>query len=492
MLKEGIGRRQLLALGVGGTALAGLGLPLRLRAAPERVDVAIVGAGLAGLNAAIILKELGASVRVLEASERPGGRCFTRDMRSHTVNVGASQIGTNYARINDMCRRLDVKLGPGSHINAPYAAVMGENLIAAGDWSQSEFNRTLGDERAILPHALSDFYLGQRTPFEEFNDWRGPEAAEYDISIAEWLHRQNASPEAVRIIREANGNMSLSSQSVLRVFQESTRARADMSRFSTEHRQTLDNYQIAGLISLHVVGGTSNLTTSMAAEVAHDLRLASQVQAIDQELGRCRLTLADGRFLEADYVIVAVPFSTLRHIRFTPALRGVQAEAVESMTYSNQSQVWFGVEAPYWEEDGVEASMWTDGPLQHIRQVIEPDGSRTKLSAICSGKKAEFLDAMPALERGEFALREIERIRPSTRGKLEVLGVHSWNEGIVAGGCSHTLPAGRTLEWVNNMGEPHGRIHFAGEHLRRIELGMEAAMASGEEAAIGIAAKVLT
>ncbi|MFN2288779.1 MAG: hypothetical protein ABR578_10665, partial [Chromatocurvus sp.] len=49
----GIPRRKLLALGLGGTTLSGLGLPLRLRAAPERVDVAIVGAGLAGLNAAI-------------------------------------------------------------------------------------------------------------------------------------------------------------------------------------------------------------------------------------------------------------------------------------------------------------------------------------------------------------------------------------------------------------------------------------------------------
>lgn len=490
LAQVGIKRRQLLALGASGTALAGLGLPLRLHAEVERVDVAIVGGGLSGLNAAMLLRELGASVRVLEASERAGGRCLTRDMGSIAVDVGASQIGGSYARINDMCRRLKVEQGAGAHLNAPYAAVVGGHLISAADWPNSELNLTLGAERAIPPHALTDFYVGRRIPFSNLSDWHSPAAAEYDISIAEWLQRQSASPEAVRIIRESNGNMPLETQSVLRMFQEATRARAEMERFNPEQRKKLDQYEIASLISSHIVGGTSRLITAMAAEVGDDLRLGSLVQAIDQGPKGCRLALANGRALEADFVIVTAPFSTLRHIHFTPALTGAQAEAVQQMVYNNQSQVWFGLKAPYWEEDGQEASMWTDGPLQYIRQQIEPDGSRKKMSAISSGKKAQFLDTMPERERAGFALREIERIRPATRGKLEILGVHSWNEGIAAGGCSYTLPTGRVLDWVDAMGKPHGRVHFAGEHLRRLEVGMEAAMETGERAAIEIASNI--
>ncbi len=114
------------------------------------------------------------------------------------------------------------------------------------------------------------------------------------------------------------------------------------------------------------------------------------------------------------------------------------------------------------------------------------------MSAISSSSKGAHLDAMPAKERAAFALAEIERIRPSTRGKLEVIGVHSWSEGQSAGGCSYEFPVGRVLDWVNNMGKPHGRVHFAGEHLRESELGMEAAMESGEQAAIAIISLLAT
>ena len=110
------------------------------------------------------------------------------------------------------------------------------------------------------------------------------------------------------------------------------------------------------------------------------------------------------------------------------------------MQYNNQSQIWFSVSGPYWEEDGLGASMWTDGPLSYIRQQIEPDGARIKMSAIAAGTKAARLDAMAPAERGAFALGEIERIRPSTKGKLEVIGVHSWAQGPHVGGCSFELP----------------------------------------------------
>ena len=44
---------------------------------PSDVDVAIIGAGAAGLGAAHALKDSGLSVIVLEARKRPGGRAWT-------------------------------------------------------------------------------------------------------------------------------------------------------------------------------------------------------------------------------------------------------------------------------------------------------------------------------------------------------------------------------------------------------------------------------
>lgn len=75
----------------------------------------------------------------------------------------------------------------------------------------------------------------------------------------------------------------------------------------------------------------------MAAEVGDDLRLARAVRSIVQGPGACRLGLADGGSIEPDFVIVAVPFSTLRHIRMTPSLPEAQAKAIHNMVYNNQS-----------------------------------------------------------------------------------------------------------------------------------------------------------
>lgn len=49
-------------------------------------DVIIVGAGMAGLSAAYELKREGLSVRILEQTERYGGRVYTYDSNSDCEN----------------------------------------------------------------------------------------------------------------------------------------------------------------------------------------------------------------------------------------------------------------------------------------------------------------------------------------------------------------------------------------------------------------------
>lgn len=476
---------------MGAGAAAALGLTPVLRATPERADVAIVGAGLSGLYAGLILAELGARVVILEADTRPGGRCLTADGWPRTPDLGGAQIGRTYARIRDVCRRLDVALAPGAHVNAGFSLVVDGQLIPAAEWPSSPLNRTEGAERDVLPHTLGGFYIEGRSPLRAADDWFRPEvAAAYDVSMAEWLRRQGASAEALRLVGVGQGGTPLERLAVLRNMQEATRARHEFDGLDREALRGMDNYEIAALVSFHVVGGTSRLTEAMAASLGERVRLAHRVTAIEQSATGCTLRCANGSVVSADFALAAVPFSVLRGIALEPALSGDQAEAVQRMTYGNQSQVWLRTRSPYWDKDGIEASMWTDGPFTMIRQQIEHDGSRELVSALAFGENSRRIDAMSEAERGAYAIAELERIRPAMRGELEFIGAHSWELAPYARGCSFQLLPGRVHAWTEAMGQPHGRVHFAGEHLRLLEVGMEAAMESGERSALAIAERL--
>lgn len=457
------------------------------KGAVQAVDVAIVGGGLAGLNAAVTLSGQGASVLVLEGDQRAGGRVRTADDFPHHPDLGGVQIGPMYARVRDIARRLNLKLEAGAHINAPYSFVLDATLIPAKQWPESPLNRLVGPERSVPPHALGGFYVEKRTPFTSLEDWMQPGAARYDISLAQWLLEQQASPEATRLIHLSQGSTPLADMALLRMMQEAARSKVDVQRISAlPEMQGKDVFERFALASSHVVGGTSRLIEAIAATLGDSLRLGARVRAIRMDREGAELRCANGLRVRAKYVVVAVPFSVLRDIEISPGLQGELADAVKRMPYHNQSQVWLQVRKPYWDEDGIDASMWTDGPVTLVRQQIEHDGTRELISALAFGPKSYTLDAMPAADRGRLVLDYLYKVRPSMVGRLEVLGVHSWGLVPTIRGCSHQYVPGKVMPWSKAMMQPHERLHFAGEHTRRLEVGMESAMETGERAALEI------
>src|SRR3954451_6071319 len=83
--------------------------PRRRPRRPRRADVAIVGAGLAGLTAARRLVAAGHSVVVLEARERVGGRTLNANIGGgHVTELGAQFIGPTHDRIEALAKAVGV------------------------------------------------------------------------------------------------------------------------------------------------------------------------------------------------------------------------------------------------------------------------------------------------------------------------------------------------------------------------------------------------
>jgi monoamine oxidase len=94
----------------------------------READVAVVGAGLAGLSAARSLAAAGRSVVVIEARDRVGGRTLNEpvgDAPEQVVELGAQWVGPSQHRLLALARELGIATYP-THAE-------GEFLFAAGE-----------------------------------------------------------------------------------------------------------------------------------------------------------------------------------------------------------------------------------------------------------------------------------------------------------------------------------------------------------------------
>jgi len=65
-------------------------------------DVLIIGAGLAGLSAAISLQEAGRDVQIIESSDRPGGRVTSDIIDGFICDRGFQLVNANYPALQDL------------------------------------------------------------------------------------------------------------------------------------------------------------------------------------------------------------------------------------------------------------------------------------------------------------------------------------------------------------------------------------------------------
>ena len=481
MGKMGMNRRSLIR---GAAAVAAAGAVPKMVLAAETADVVVVGGGLAGLNAALNLVDSGVRVVVLEASGRVGGRCYTADEAPGRPEYGASQLGASYARVLDVCRRFNVALGPGANINAPMTYYLGGQNVTAKGWAASALNRTVGEEREVLPQALSGYFLRKHGQFEAPEDWLATEALALDVPYRKWLQAKGASDAAIRIINSGLVDPDVDNVSALALMHEHAYALSEMDSFGDK---TLDRFEAYAKISQHVVEGTSRVPEAMARHLGDAVRMKAPVAGVDMDASGATVTCVDGRVFRAGFVVMAVPFQAMRKIRITPALQGDIGKAVKGLAYQRQSQVFFHLQgAPYWEQDGLDASFWSDGPITLVRQQIGYEGERELVTTLAFGDKATRLDRMPKAERARWVMEHISTLRPSMKGKLVPIAVQSWEEQPFINGCRHSFRPGQISDFHAAMTVPQGRMMFAGEQVRRLAIGMEAAMESGEAAAIQI------
>ena len=480
----GFTRRRLLASA--GAAMAASAVPLHARAG-KPFDALVIGAGLSGLHAAMLLESQGLRVLTLEGRNRLGGRVYTLMGVPGEPEAAGELIGGNYARMLSAARELKLELFEpvdSTVRNQRYFHLRGQQ-ITADEWPEHRLNPLKGDDRELPPDRMLWTLSHRNNPLSgrPLDDWITPEFARFDIPHSQYMREHlGMSAETIRLM-----NVIIHTDHI-----DNTSALHELRRYAVnEFNAAMSASRPDVPVSQQIRGGNSLMPKAMAESLKEGVLLNKSVVAMADDGTQVTVHCADGTAYKAKQVVCSVPYPVLRNIKLEPRAPDRLARAIDQIDYGISIQVHFGIKRDFWKDDGLPKNIWSDSPFERFAVLNRGENdSPSSAIAFINGNDAYRYDFMTDEEAFKYTLGELVKVRPSLEGALEPLVVQSCHRDVHGSGDWVFWRPGQVTEFAAHMREPHGNIHFAGEHTALLERGMEGAFESGERAAMDVLQRI--
>ncbi|MDM8356115.1 protoporphyrinogen/coproporphyrinogen oxidase [Pandoraea communis] len=427
----------------------------------------VVGAGIAGLSAAWELQAAGVSVRVLEVASVVGGRMGDRFENGIAYNSGARLI---YPFSRDLHRIIEAvgvtsSLVPLRRLSALCTSPGGPYSIELMPSSRALLTPGLPlGERCRLIRAALTLRARKR---QVDPDWAVSALAWDDVTLADCIREEIGDGVLKRMIEPVfRGTRSFDADSISALFYQST----------MPHLVGEDTV-------FTLAGGMGQLCTALADRLPVETGVA--VTAVEPHADRCVVTLADGRELSTDYVVIATEGARIAPLLVRPSLE--EREMLAAIRYNALGIAHFAVAGSL--EPGIEFAM-RDSPTRiatYQQLNAAPRQGRPNAQVYCqlTPEAIRQVQVQCATDRlDEWVIDEV-RARIPDFDQRRLSTVNQWiahKIPIFYPGYGHRLR--RFLDW-QDAGK--SRIRYCGDWMSQALLG--GACASGVRVAAQIAGK---
>lgn len=490
---EGTTRREFLgtvaagALATSAWARGALAAP-----SPPGISVAVVGAGLAGLSCADLLKQKGIRATVFDANERVGGRCFSLRgfFPGQVAERGGEFIDTGHTTMRGYANRFGFAM-------EDVTKVPGETVYYVDGRLYSEA-QVVEEFRALVPAMRRDLQTSSGAPTAD-DHTEGDVRLDY-TNMREWLETRGAGRVIAGVIEAAyigEYGREIDEQSCLNL----------LLFMHADRRSKFAPFGVFSDERFHVVEGNDAIPAGLARELGGQIELGKQLVAAGKDAaGRVVLTFADGAAATFDAVVFALPFTALREVELEASLQlpAWKLYAIQNLVYGTNAKVIVGFDGRPWQAVGGDGSSYAKG-LANLQGTWETNPSRATatrgvLTDYTGGRLGESLNPRNPQREAERFLADLDsvfagasaRASRDARGALRADLWHWPSQPLWQGSytCNHP---GYFTTIAGNEGKPVGNLYFAGEHANSFYVWqgfMEGAALSGLDAAGQILADI--